>query len=306
MRKLTVTLLGLLLAASAQATSHRTFVAASGTDAGACGPTTPCRSLSYALSQINDGGEIVITQSGGYGDATGGLTINKSVSIIAEPGVIAALAPTTGNGITIATAGVKVVVKGLTINGRGGSNGISMTQGASLLVEKTSIAGFSPGWGLYVQTAATVNVVDAVIHSNSGGIVVGEGATMGVSGSKVLNNSSEGIEIFTSGVGTGATTTLNINDTVVSGSSYCVDNYEITGNTGVINATRVTVTNCGQGFTHSSTSNATNRMMVSDSTASDNTYGFYRNIGTFVSLGNNTVYGNTTNIFGTITPASLQ
>ena len=349
MRTPTLILLGLMFATVAQATTHRTFVAASGTDGGPCGPTTPCRSLEYALSQTNDGGEIIITQSGGYGNATGGLVIDKSVSIIAEPGVFAALAPTTGNGITIATAGIKVVIKGLTINGRGGTVGINMTDGTSLLVEKTTIANF-PAYGMDVQTAAAVNVVDSVVRDNYYGIQAGAGATIGISGSKLLNHTEPGIWVRTTGTATGVTTTFNINDTVVSGANNCVYNTEISGNTGVVNANRVTATRCGNGFynfpagggsmtvrdstaSNNSTfgfasetgtltvtgSTASNNeigfyhhggiLIVSGSTASNNTvYGFYRIgvTGAFVSLGNNTVYGNSTDVGGTITPAALQ
>lgn len=327
MRTLIAIMLGLLLAASAQATSHRTFVAASGTDSGACGPTAPCRSLSYALGQTNDGGEIVITQSGGYGDATGGLVIDRSVAIIAQPGVFAALAPITGNGITIATAGIKVVIKGLNINGRGGEFGIYMTNGASLLVEKTTIAGFTStnATGLKVQTGATVNVVDSVIRDNYFGIFAGAGATVGISNSKVFNSEQTGIISYTEGGVIGTSTTINISDTDVSGAGWCVGNAENAGNNAVINATRVSATKCVYGFENEpfggggmslSDCTASNNdfgyynyqgnLTVSGSTASNNGTGFYRRDGAFVSLGNNTVYGNGTDVSGTITAAGLQ
>lgn len=349
MRKLSPMLLGLFLAFNAQA-AHRTFVAASGTDGGVCGPTTPCRSLEYAQSQTNSGGEIIIIQSGGYGNATGGLVIDRSISIIAEPGVFAALAPTSGAGITISTAGLKVVLKGLTINGRGGVHGIDMTDGDSLLVEKTTIAGFPAGAGLVVQAGATVHVVDSVIRDNLEGIVAGDGATVGVSGSKLLNHSSvvgnAGIKIRTAGTAAATTTILNVNDTVISGGYACFYNHEISGNTGRINASRVTVTRCSHGFINEiegsgsitvsdstasrntigfynykgvftvSGSTASNNgygfrndlgtLTVSGSTASHNTEGFYNISGTLISLGNNTVNGNTRDIYGTITPAALQ
>lgn len=221
-----------------------------------------------------------------------------------------------------------------------------MTDGASLHVEKITIANFSAGYGLNVQAAVAVNVVDAVIRDNLDGIYAGAGATVGVSGSKLLNNSDAGIKVRTAGTAAGATTTLNINDTVISGAYACFYNHEISGNTGVVNANRVTATRCTHGFlnepegngnitvsdsvasgntvgfynaagtfmaTHCTASrssygfrNDNGMMTVSGSTASNNAEGFYNISGTFVSLGNNTVYGNTRNTFGTITPAGLQ
>ena len=329
MRKLTPILLGLFIAFNAHA-AHRTFVAASGTDAGACGPTAPCRTLDYAMSQTDSGGEVIITESGGYGSSpSGGITITKSISIIAQPGIFAALSPTASyNGVEIATAGIKVVLRGLNINNRGGNRGIIMTNGTSLLVEKSSISGFTPGTGIYVQTAATVNVVDTVIRDNFFGIWAGAGATVSVSGSKLLNNESDGVRLSTSATTTGSTTTFNISDTVVTGSGWCVDNYEKSGNSGVINAVRVTATQCGIGFyvgnpgsnmTTVSDSIASNNengfytgtitstLIVSGSTASNNSsYGFRHINGSFISLGNNSVHGNGTDVIGTITSAPLR
>ena len=175
MRTLTITLLGVMLAASAQAASHRTFVSTDGTDSGACGPTTPCRTLSYALTQTNDGGEIIIIKSGGYGETpSGGVTIDKSISIIAEPGVFAALAPTTGYaGIMMNTAGINVAIKGLTINGRGGGVGISMNNGASLDLDNVTITNFHPGIGLFTQSASRITVHNSTFRNMDYGIQLG-------------------------------------------------------------------------------------------------------------------------------------
>jgi hypothetical protein len=60
-------------------------------------------------------GEIVVLDSGGYGR----VTIDKSVSIVAPPGIYAGISVFAGqDGVTIFTPGITVVLRGLTINGR--------------------------------------------------------------------------------------------------------------------------------------------------------------------------------------------
>ena len=110
----------------------RTFVATSGLDSNTatnCGPTTPCRTFNAALSVTSAGGEVVVLESGGYGPAP--VNITQSVSITAPDGAYAGITVGTGNGITIATAGVSVRLKGLTLNGNTGAGaaGILMTNG---------------------------------------------------------------------------------------------------------------------------------------------------------------------------------
>jgi len=148
----------------------------------------------------------------------------------------------------------------------------------------------------------------------------------GISGSQVLNHTNEGIVIRTTTAATGATTAVTVSDSVVAGALYCVDNWEISGNTGALHATNVTASDCAYwAFTNESNEsgnmtltactatrsgtgfrNGAGTMTVGGSSASGNTWGFYRSGGTFESMGNNTVRGNTTNTYGTITPAALQ
>jgi hypothetical protein len=308
MRKLTLILLGLLIASTAHATSHRTFVAAEGVDSGTCGPTAPCRSLSYALSQTNSGGEIIITSSGGYGDATGGLTINKSVSIIAQPGIFAALAPTSGNGVTIATAGIDVLLKGLTINGRGGNYGIHMTNGTSLTVENCSIGAFGstfswtgldePYAGIYVETAAKITVVDTTVYRSFWGMRFAGGANVEVSRSRALRNFT-GIAAVGSASDT-SNTIVSINDTLVS-------HNRSTGGTDGIGfwsaGTRFGCSGCSSNMTIANSvasdnyfnfnvHGASNTISVASSQALNGGYGFYSG-GTFNSANNNVLTNNT-------------
>jgi hypothetical protein len=309
MRTLTPVLLGLLVAFDASAASHRTFVSADGMDSGACGPTAPCRTLTYALSQTNDGGEIIITQSGGYGDASGGVTINKSVSIIAEPGVFAALAPTSGSGITIATAGIDVAIKNLTINGRGGSNGIHMTNGTSLDLDNVTISNFPAGAGLRIQTSARGAIKDSMFRRMSEGIQVGYGANLLVRETKLTDIASTGISI--SGGTSGSTTTVTATDTLVRCSSaqsgYGFDNHASSGTLGKMYLDQVTASNCAYGLVNSpAVASGANVVAVSNSFVTGNTYGLYNLVGsTFLSSGNNHFFNITADIFGSITTGTI-
>lgn len=297
MRKLTLLLFGLCLALDVSAASHRTFVAATGSDSGTCGPTTPCRSLEYALGQTNSGGEIVITQSGGYGNATGGLVINKSISIIAEPGVFAALAPISSAGITIATTGIDVAIKNLTINGRGGSKGIDMTNGAGLDLDNVTITNFPSGHGLHIQTPARVTVSNSTFRGMYYGAMAGYQANLLVKHTRLTDIGGYGVTIFG---GTSGTTFITAENTVVrcqpAGSGYAFDNHLEQGATGKMFLNRVVATNCYYGVVNTPyTTGAAQVIAISNSFVTGNYYGLINSSAnnTFLSSGNNHVSNNT-------------
>jgi hypothetical protein len=66
------------------------------------------------------------------------------------------------NGINIATAGVNVTLRGLTINGMGGNYGIYMTDGASLTVQDCLVSNFTnsqkAGVAIISTSSSTINV----------------------------------------------------------------------------------------------------------------------------------------------------
>ena len=104
--------------------AQRAFVASNGNDAGPCSITAPCRGFTEAVSKTNAGGEVVVLDSAGYG----AVTINKSISIIAPPGVYAGVSVLSGNGITVNAPGATVALRGLSINGQGGSTALSCSR----------------------------------------------------------------------------------------------------------------------------------------------------------------------------------
>ena len=130
--------LSMLAATDATAGGQRSFVSGSGADVGTCTLTAPCRTFGYAITQTNSGGEVIVLDSAGYGP----VIITQSVSIITPTGVYAGISASTGSAVTIATAGVHVVLRGLSLNGTGGTTGVSMTNGNRLSIESSVISNF--------------------------------------------------------------------------------------------------------------------------------------------------------------------
>jgi len=286
--------LSLSAATNAMATAQRTFVASNGNDANPCSIVSPCRAFAAAIAQTIAGGEVIVLDSAGYGP----VTISQSVSIIAPAGVYAGITvPSGGTGVAINGAGTSVVLRGLAINSTGGTYGIRMTNGSELNVENCVISNFrNSAKAVSVETAAIVKIADTVVRDATYGIVVGHGATANITNSQVVGSDGEGIWLFQSNV----TTNIFITDTLVTGngiggSAACIDNDGLTGN---ISASRVSVTGCLFGIINQSSSGT---MTVTNSIVTGNVDGFHNFSGTFNSLGNNNVSGNTNDIQGGIT-----
>jgi hypothetical protein len=118
-----------------------TYVASYGNDANSCSRAMPCRSFAGALVNTDPGGLITALDTGGYGS----VTINKSVTVVAPPGVYAGV--TAGGGtpaITVAAAASDfVTLRGLYLNNQGGTQGVLFTSGLQLLIESVTLTGFT-------------------------------------------------------------------------------------------------------------------------------------------------------------------
>src|SRR5438876_11546058 len=134
----------LLFCASLLAQNNRSAVSLTGNDAASCTVPDPCRTFDVAISKTNSGGEVIVLSSAGYGP----FTVTKAVSIISPPAYHAAIAPTSGDAITINVDNALIVVRGLTLNGAlGGTNGITFTgattvSNTTLYIENCAISGF--------------------------------------------------------------------------------------------------------------------------------------------------------------------
>jgi alpha-tubulin suppressor-like RCC1 family protein len=275
--------------------SGRTFVSTAGSDGNAlarCAPTGPCRTLAAALGVTAGGGEIVVLDSGGYGPP---LTISQSVSITAPDGVYAGITVSSGSGITIATGGVTVALKGVSINGTGGTYGISMTNGATLTVVNSVISGFgnsaSSDAGIYVNTPAQVQLLNVTARDNYYGIYLDGGASATVSQSQVLGNSGTGVTVANSTGPSG--TTLHIDESVANGNLMGIG---VSGASPTATASVYAINVVASGNTTDGFHAQANGTLVADSSVAmgNGQYGFNNAGGTFASAGNNTLSGNAT------------
>jgi Right handed beta helix region len=303
---LTLSLLAAVAATPAEA-AQRAFVNSSGSDGNTgsgCGLAAPCRTFAAAMTVVSDGGEIVALDAAGYGP----VTVTKNVTITANPGFYAGIAvPTLSDGVTIATGGVNVILRGLNINNTGGTNGVNMTNGARLSIENCVISNFSGGNGVFVSANAAVRIVDSLIRDNLYGVYIQGGATAAISGSKIVGNAnnSEGVYVFGNTANT--TTTAAISDTIVT--DHYIGVYAYSNTTTAVarmSVTRSTLSNnnnVGAAVTNG-IAGAPALLIISNSMVTGNlNIGLYQNGtgATLRSLGNNTVDQNGTNTTGTIT-----
>jgi hypothetical protein len=180
-----------LLVSSALAQVARVFVSVNGNDGNTCSNVaTPCRTFAGGITQVDDGGEVIVLDTGSYG----GTTITKGVTINVPPGVVAfaaqpftinapgknvtlrgltlkALTPGTGVGITF-TAGSTLTIENSVVNGW--SNGVSI-DGAGILIVRNSVVKNMTNDGILLQPAsgnAQATVIECQFESN-GNIALG-------------------------------------------------------------------------------------------------------------------------------------
>ena len=195
--------LGSLLVTPAYALRANTYVAASGTDTGACSFSAPCRTFAYAISQVESGGVVTALDSSGYNP----FTISTSVTIAAPPGVTPIIqAASGGTAITInSSTAITVTLRGLTIDGVStGQNGITWIgtgSGGELNIIDCVVKGFTNDGVQVTPAFAAVGVVGTVSISNS----------------IIMDNVNNGIEI----------TTQNNSNTIMF---YAIDRTTVSGN----------------------------------------------------------------------------
>lgn len=269
------------ISSAAQAQATRTWVSGVGDDVNPCSRTAPCKTFAGAISKTATGGEIDVLDPGGFG----AVTITKSIVIDGTKGAgFGSILASSVNGVNVndsATASpntIVVTLRNLSINGAGttlGLNGINFTAGRRLNVEDCQIFNFSNAGINVNQTLATnntgtfISVTGTSIYNtnrginllNSGGVFVSavvntttianqvDGVRVQTNGHITLNNSS--VTFCTNGVnmtgaaGTGAGTTANIIDTVVSHNATGLVNNSATsqvgGSTFVENSTPISM-----------------------------------------------------------------
>ncbi len=306
--------------------AQRTFVSVQGSDANAsynCSNSLPCRGFTAALGVTDAGGEIVVKDSGGYGP----VIITKSVSIIANDGVYAGISVFSGTGIEIATPGVDVLLKGLTINGLGGYIGISMSDGIRLTALNCLVRNFSldGGVGISFDAPGLARVFDTVLLENATGVAIGNGATAMISRTRFFGNAlgldilagaadETTTEVSASEAGqnltgfharalAGGTVKLNVKDSVLAKNSVG-GRTSSTGGTVLSTYTANMVSGNSAAGLYAEGSGA--KIVAIGNTLSQNGYGLVQTGGSaVVSTGDNAAADNTSgSSSGTITPLS--
>ncbi len=109
--------------------------------------------------------------SAGYGP----VIITKSVSLIARAGIYAGISVVSGDGVTVNAPGATVVLRGLSINGQGGSNGVNVLGAARVRIESCVISGMGIDGIMYSAPGLALVVLDTIV-SNNGASGIGRDA----------------------------------------------------------------------------------------------------------------------------------
>jgi hypothetical protein len=307
----------------------RAYLAPNGSDANACTLPAPCRLLPAALNAVADGGEIWMLDSANYN--TGPVNVTKSVTILAVPGALGSVLALGGPAFNVATPGVELALRNLVIvplPGGNGTNGIYMTAGAALTIDDCLFANL-PAEPIYVNADAVIRITDSTIRDGGGegGVNLSNGARATVTRTLVSRNSGVGIMAFSS-LGS-STTSVDVADSTVDGSSYGVYARSVVPSgvvkvsvrrSGVIGhglygvaaqsdgGAPVTVSLSASMVVNNATGvaalGAGSKVWASGNMVTNNTLGLLNSAGLFESAGNNAVRNNATAKSGTITVVS--
>jgi hypothetical protein len=298
----------LILATAANAQLFRAYLASDGSDANPCNLAQPCRLLPAALNAVADGGEIWMLDSANYNGAT--VTIGKSVSILAVPGVVGSVVATGGPAVSITAASLKVALRNLVIvplAGGGGTDGVLMTGASTLTIEGSLIANL-PHHGVAVTGNGTLKIANSVLRNNGYfAVFVANGVQAEISGSQMLVNGQGGVTAY--GSTTSTTTTVSVSDSIVSGGGQAGIHAYTTnsGATTKVFVTRCTIEGVSLALDSETSGVGTAVVAVSSSTVVNNYFGWYQSgAGSVIrTLGNNHITDNTTST-GSLTPTALQ
>jgi Right handed beta helix region len=259
-----------------------------------CTPVAPCRTFQAAMTVTDVNGEVVVLDSGGYG----AVNITQSVSLIAPKGVYAGISVfPNADGVTISgRSGINVVLRGLTVNGQGGNDGIVITTGNKLTVENCVISNLARN-GVVVQGNSIVRIIDTIVRDNgSDGVGLFNGVRATITRAIVSGNGGSGIRVETI-IPTTKPTTDIANSTIdgnrfagVFASSNSAEAPVIAS----IRDSRIVNHRTGFGIAASTSSGGTTSLSASNNIISNNSIGISSGgAGTKVWASGNTVSGNT-------------
>jgi len=151
----------IVLSAASAGAAQRTFVSVNGSDANGCTVLAPCRSFSVALTHTDPNGELIVLDSGAYGQ----VTVTQAVTIEAPAGVFAGISVfATFNGIDVNAPGKTVTLRGLSINGQGGDVGINVAAVGALRIDRCRVSNM--GQQAVKIVAGNVVITDSYLSDN--------------------------------------------------------------------------------------------------------------------------------------------
>jgi hypothetical protein len=246
-------------ACCACAGTQRTFVASYGLDANACSLTAPCRSFATALTKTNANGEIIVLDSAGYGP----VSIDRSVAIVAAPGVYAGITAfgSVASAVEIFGTSIDVTLRGLTLTGQGAAHGIDVASADHVTIDRCSVDHFD-GDGIRVF-AGDVSIRDSSMRGNGNAGLDIVAGVVGVEGSQMEDNHYSGIVI--------ANARVSVARASLSGNTfYGLIADGSVGNLAAVNVTSSLVARNGHGGIVASGINGAAKVIARANTISDN------------------------------------
>ena len=263
---------------SAHAQATRTWVSGVGDDVNPCSRTAPCKTFAGAISKTAAAGEINCLDPGGFG----AVTITKSITIDCSETFGSVLVSGT-NGIVISSAGIKVTLRNLDIQGLNtGLSGILILNAAEVVIDHCRITEFTTA-AINISTGGNIvgQILDTAISQTPTGVIVGTSsgqAHFALTNARIEGTTSAGVEAVTGGSVSVFNSTISNNSgsaTFATGTLYLAnsifDNNGVTFNAGAGGTVFVSnneVTNTVEAFhTTGTISSAGNNRIASGSGA---------------------------------------
>lgn len=282
------------IATAAQA-GHVRYVSTAGSNANPCTLAKPCKTLQRGINQTPARGELRILDSGDYGPNG---DIGKSITISGDGNTV-----TITNPITVDRANATVVLRGLTLEGRGSTGlGIEILAAAAVQIERCVVQGFPTHGIRFIAANSNLSITDSTIRNNDGhGLIsTSNTATLTIDNSRFQNNTSHGMIIGGARVAIGRTVIARNGGrgvVLISSARVAIAQSVVAHNSGNgidSAATRLTI---DSSVVHNNSAGViaqpNSTVVIANSTFVSNLYGIQNNGGTILTRGNNTASGNT-------------
>jgi hypothetical protein len=254
---------------------------------------------------VADGGEIWMLDSANYNTAT--VTVAKSVTILAVPGVVGSVVASSGPALSITTAGLRIALRNLVIVplvGGSGTDGVRLWAASALSVEGCVFANL-PGIGVYVLgDSARARIGNSTFRNvSNASVYVENGGTADVFASQFIDNGNGGVLVYSPGI---LDTSAYVSDSSFAGGLLGVQTNAVVGGGGGsrVAVTRSTFSNVEYSLVAANSNGAPSSISVSQTLiAGSGTPYSQSGSATIYTLVNNHFFYNGTST-GSLTPIS--